>query len=266
MNADCFFSIGSTHRVCQDYALANSQVPYAIVCDGCSGAPHTDVGARLLAVSAAQHIRRGNYLGGDIFNSVLSQVYTIGRAMELPIDALSSTIITLSVEDGCFCIRGVGDGAIIAKVKDSQSIYLLEVRFPSGAPYYLRYELSSRDRMNYRTAFSNEIQFVSYDNDGNELVDTREISTPSWERSLSLEFYDLCAIASDGIRSFVSREVTETGIRNQPILPMEIVKEVMDFKGYQGEFVQRRCRKALARFAERGWSYTDDFSLAVIAP
>ena len=55
-NADAFFSIGKTHMVCEDYARAGTQqngLPYALVCDGCSSSPDTDIGARLLGMAAA---------------------------------------------------------------------------------------------------------------------------------------------------------------------------------------------------------------------
>src|SRR5437868_4207156 len=56
MNSDCAFQIGAAHTVCQDYAVAHSGVPaYAILADGCSSSPDTDIGARLL-VKAAQTV------------------------------------------------------------------------------------------------------------------------------------------------------------------------------------------------------------------
>src|SRR5215203_2249321 len=52
MNTDCFFNIGATHSVCQDYVVAS---PYLILSDGCSSSPDTDIGARLL-VKAAERV------------------------------------------------------------------------------------------------------------------------------------------------------------------------------------------------------------------
>ncbi len=52
MNTDCFYSIGHSHKVCEDYALSGTigdTLAYAVVCDGCSSSKQVDVGARLLA-------------------------------------------------------------------------------------------------------------------------------------------------------------------------------------------------------------------------
>ena len=67
MKADAYFEIGATHLVCQDYALAfaNNEYAYAIVSDGCTSSPNTDIGARLISVIAKDAInylyQRGHY-------------------------------------------------------------------------------------------------------------------------------------------------------------------------------------------------------------
>ena len=61
MTADAYFAIGRTHDVCQDYALASDDVPktWALVSDGCSSSPASDIGARLLGRAAAHALERG---------------------------------------------------------------------------------------------------------------------------------------------------------------------------------------------------------------
>ena len=56
VQCDAFFAIGSTHDICQDYALALniSNRSLLIVSDGCSASPSTDIGARILSRCAAQ--------------------------------------------------------------------------------------------------------------------------------------------------------------------------------------------------------------------
>ena len=60
MNKDSFFKIGSTHNICQDYAISGRdehyKVDYAIISDGCSGAEDTDIGSRLVSLIAKQNI------------------------------------------------------------------------------------------------------------------------------------------------------------------------------------------------------------------
>ena len=54
MNTDCAFYIGTTHEVCQDYALTGE---YSVaIADGCSGSVLSDFGSRVLSVTAMNKI------------------------------------------------------------------------------------------------------------------------------------------------------------------------------------------------------------------
>ena len=64
--ADAHFSIGKTHRVCEDYARAGllpDGRAFAIVSDGCSSSPDTDFGSRLMTIAAQERMM----LSGDFF-------------------------------------------------------------------------------------------------------------------------------------------------------------------------------------------------------
>jgi hypothetical protein len=65
MKADSYFEIGSTHQVCQDYALAyaSDDFAYAIMSDGCTSSLNTDIGARLVSVIARDAINYLNHRG-----------------------------------------------------------------------------------------------------------------------------------------------------------------------------------------------------------
>jgi hypothetical protein len=54
MNANHYFSIGKDHAICQDYAISKliNNGGCAILSDGCSSSPSTDIGSRLLAMAA----------------------------------------------------------------------------------------------------------------------------------------------------------------------------------------------------------------------
>ena len=59
MNEDCYFEIGHSHTICEDYALTgkiNENLSYAIVCDGCSASDTVDLGARILAHTAREYL------------------------------------------------------------------------------------------------------------------------------------------------------------------------------------------------------------------
>lgn len=74
MNTDSYFNIGSSHKVCQDYALSGTfspsdnerdyrdyEVAYAVISDGCSGSDkfgRVDFGASLLCFQAVASIKK----------------------------------------------------------------------------------------------------------------------------------------------------------------------------------------------------------------
>ncbi|MCA9708502.1 MAG: hypothetical protein KDK70_21815, partial [Myxococcales bacterium] len=69
MYVDAWFAIGDTHVVCEDFACAGhteAGAGFAVVCDGCSSSPQTDVGARLLAAAARVELERGRLPEADV--------------------------------------------------------------------------------------------------------------------------------------------------------------------------------------------------------
>ena len=76
--------------------------------------------------------------------------------------------------------------------------------------------------------------------------------------------FDLVAIMSDGASAFERFNETNTG-REPVSIPMaDVLKEITSFKNYNGEFVQRRCQKALKQCRANGWQNMDDFSIGAI--
>ena len=56
---DAYYTIGRLHLFCEDYALHGWEpVPHLILADGCSAAPDSDLGARLLALNARHFLPR----------------------------------------------------------------------------------------------------------------------------------------------------------------------------------------------------------------
>lgn len=290
MNSDTFFTIGSTHNICQDYAHAgnsykggfarDSDFKYAIVSDGCSSVPDADFGARLLTKAAAMNM---HHFHGDLENFAriaTNNAATFCRALALVPESLCATLLIAAVtqetveeelEDKInytFKTLVAGDGAVISK-KDN-IITLTEYVFPSGAPYYLKYELDRDVKKGYFGQFGKmaEIYTCQISADTGELL-----NSGSSKQNISEKFYfeqtlkncDFVAVASDGLSSFLHHEKGATGIQNIKIDPQKIVKELLEFKGYQGEFVKRRCGRILKKWREaNGWHNYDDFGIGVV--
>lgn len=286
MNSDTFFTIGSTHNICQDYAIdgdsykgglaKDADFKYAIVSDGCSSVPDADFGARLLSKAAAMNM---HHFHGDLENFAriaAINAATFCRALALAPDSLCATLLVATVSQETveektnykFKTLMVGDGAVISK-KDNV-ITLTEYVFPSGAPYYLKYELDRDVKKGYFGQFGKmaEIYICQISADTGELL-----NSSSSKQNISDQFYfehnlencDFVAVASDGLSSFLHHEKGTTGIQNIKVDPQKIVKELLEFKGYQGEFVKRRCGRVLKKWHEiNGWHNYDDFGIGVV--
>ncbi|RDJ35534.1 MAG: hypothetical protein DWQ19_12010 [Crenarchaeota archaeon] len=278
MNSDCFFTIGSTHRVCQDYAI--SKANHALISDGCSSAPDTDFGSRLLVKSAEDQLVEtmtctSEHYSPDflpwVFKSVIKNANVTARVLELSVDSLSATLLAVALDEShnIFSTICFGDGAVVGKTKEGK-LHIMEYEFQSGAPYYMRYELTKEDKNRYIKEFGREfvLRITTVDPEGEISRISKNghlsLEEPFFQRWFDTDSYDTVAIMSDGINSFVKQETTATSKQNFPVDSAEIIRELMVFKNYSGSFVQRRCQKAFKKFKELNITNYDDFSMGVV--
>ena len=121
LHVDAHFARGRSHTVCQDYAVAGSRV--AVISDGCSSAPHSDVGARLLA-HAALAAAPETFVSGAWLNAPQSTQ----RRMGLPAASLDATVVIASAGDDRVEVTMFGDGVVAARRCDG-GLTLIEVGF-----------------------------------------------------------------------------------------------------------------------------------------
>lgn len=271
MNADVCFRIGSTHKVCQDYGFCNIKSdPCIIISDGCSSADETDFGSRLLVRSAAAHAYRYNSFCVEdaelMLEFILKTAYTYACSLGLPTDALAATLLLAKIESNKIRVFCVGDG-VIAGIRKTGEIDAFEFEFKEGAPYYLRYELSPESKTNYFKTFTQGCVERVYEINS-EIKVEEKVSDFSperfwFEKEFSLDDYHSVAILSDGASSFIRRDAANRNLGSS--LPTaEVLKNVLAFKGFQGEFVQRRVQRVLKEFKDQNIQNYDDFSLGVL--
>ena len=268
IQSDVFFKQGSTHDICQDYARAgDAQVALS---DGCSSAPHTDFGSRLL-VNQFFESRTNEIWNDSDFSSqflasmVLSQVETL----HLPPACLHATLMTLKFERGVHGIIG-GDGVVAIKYCDGQ-IAVLEKIYLTGAPYYPIYDASPEWKKEYMKKFrTKEPIYKNYMiSPEGEIKEVEERSFPfNFEVAPENGFYinhlngvEAVAVFSDGIDSFYSQKNTETSRYGEKIPVSEMIRKFMDFKQGKGEFVKRRCKRVLK---DDSIYHYDDFSMGAL--
>jgi hypothetical protein len=277
MHSDSFYTKGTTHKECQDYATHGCHygMHYAMVSDGCSSAPKSDFGARLLSQSAVNvlaelhqsDIARENR-GEWITSKAIRDALDASAILNLPIDCLCSTLLFTTVlkNESSFYALVSGDGFVVAKKADGLEIH--EYEFEKGAPFYLRYSLNPTMLSAYWQRFGRTIIHTKYElgNFSTTTVDrdAPEICPKFFEHYFPFDEYEWVAVLTDGSGSFL--EMINNGTSLEPLLlsPDTVLKDLLNFKNFQGEFVQRRCSKAFKDFTKKHWQNTDDFSIAAI--
>jgi len=279
--ADAHFSIGKTHRVCEDYARAGALPDgraFAIVSDGCSSSPDTDFGSRLLTVAAQERMIQA----GDRFDpfTVIWQALGASRNMRLPPTCLDATLHAL-FQKGNGDVRAVliGDGALAARRRDGQ-METWRLRFLPGdtglvAPGYLSYILEMSRFQQYINQGYNK-WMVEHTLDGIlQGTETGEASFKEAEdgtfRPVDLwhvmdfpaETYDYVMVLSDGVESF--QEMKSPGVF-APVPFQDVMLHLTAMKSLTGPFVAKRLKMFLERTCPKlGWHHNDDLSAAGIA-
>ena len=262
ISADCFFKIGSSHEICQDYAVSSLEPARVILSDGCSTAPDSDIGSRLIVLSKTAT----KYYQTE--RSIVQRAKLAAETIGLPEECLSATLLSVEYDLDTLYAEVWGDGVVVAR-KRNGNLEVFTIRYKSGAPYYLRYSLDPITEEKYVEKFGTEVEQEFVEIINGEVVQPSKITQKlDWNEETQFWFpkeqYDVVAIFSDGVQSFQQRNARETSLSFTPVSHYQIIKELFSFKGFQGHFVNRRCNKALKEFEALGLTHTDDFSMAAI--
>lgn len=150
---DCHFNIGAEHisggKPCQDYAISGNHgdVAYAIVSDGCTSGGNTDVGARLITLSAAAAIREHSDVEGNAVHTRAAQSVEVRRQLLLggiketlrlePSDMLATELYVYLTPRGGH-VHVAGDG-VVAFVYVGGRVKLHRFDWPNNMPFYPAY-------------------------------------------------------------------------------------------------------------------------------
>jgi len=268
MNTDHCFNIGSTHDVCEDYAISGTftrpvegagDVAYAIVCDGCSSADHTDIGARLLAHAARTFLMTapGGFLGmdaEDIGKLIIHRAVLAASAIGLPLASLEATLVMAAAWNTHARVLMFGDGVCVRR--NAATTEVIHVDYKSNAPYYLANRLSDSRRAEYLAKFDQPRRVTIMDHAGSRTQEESPL-TPLSLSHAHLSPGDQIILFSDGVNQFYNGKSEKIDWS----VPVEVLSK---FKNTQGEFVQRRVQAHKRNCAENQIVHWDDVSVAAI--
>ncbi len=271
MGSDACFRMGSTHAICQDYAIAGAHqgAPYAILSDGCSGlpiegepgSPYTDFGSRFLARAAwLSLIHRGERFDE---RAIIERAGMMAHNAYFQRPALDATLLAAIQRDRSVTVYQAGDGVVAARHRITKQLSYTTLKFDENMPFYLNYLRSQGAMVEFlakckAVTVTSGIQIAPGQwTETNVEVPLGPDSSPVRRHDFNDE-YDLVLIMSDGAESFQTQD-------NQPVPLTDVLEQLLAIKGFEGEFLTRRCTRFLTKFcAEKRWKHTDDLSVAGI--
>ncbi len=248
---DDFVKTGAGHRICQDYVLSGPlPVPHVILSDGCSGSPHTDVGARLLAHAASASLDEASGPPraadpGDLGDRIIRRASAAADALGLPPTALDATLMIALAVDGWVHVHLFGDGTVV-RAAPAAAPTLFTVEYDRSAPCYLSYRRDPERLRTYREAG------IGKRLNGRPMAAEAPVrlARPAEEGATVM-------IASDGIDSFLHQQ----GERVEASL---LAAAFTAFKNRKGAFLERRIKRAVRDLEKRGGRHFDDLSAGAI--
>ena len=276
MNADSAFRVGSTHEVCQDYAVAGEFTaaaggagapprPYVVLSDGCSSSPDTDTGARLLAKAAELLLRDSGGPHADDLAGLHAGAARLALSwagmLGLRPQAVDATLLTAHLDGEELVVGCSGDGVVCLQRADG-ALDAYVVSYPGGYPVYPAYA-------------HQPARLLSLADDGRTRKEVTRLRAPSAGGrlrrahvteggaltevfSVAAAGYRFAALLSDGAQSFLDSGRAEA-------VPLEsVLPELVSFKNTRGAFVGRRMKGFLKECRRKGWRHGDDLSLAAL--
>lgn len=270
MHADCAISIGSRHDLCQDYAVTGVQGPYAILADGCSSSPDTDVGARLLVKCLQKSLAAATCLDEPTLEylHVAAVECASEHAAALGLDprALDATLLAVRVCGDRYYATCYGDGVVAIRNR-ADVVTINEITFPNGYPRYASYMVDPERARAFEEQGGRKLvtTYRVSAEDGSVLwKETEESDRPLEVFSGHARDCELLCLASDGVLSVTEPVATETSLVREPVGVVRCMLELLSFKTARGAFARRRMRRFLADCERVGWRLGDDLSVAVL--
>jgi len=248
---DKFIATGKSHFICQDYILSGPD--YVILSDGCSGCANTDIGARILCLSAADVLETwretiNSLQWFDLGQKVITQAKIMANSLFLNDECLAATLMIIfnDFANNTLHIFVYGDGYVFLEHSD-HILSFREISFIDGKlnnkPFYLAYYLTPQAYQMY------EEQGIVQRLSGPSTHSDHKFDHPiHW--TYTMDDFKTIVIASDGIDTFDHKPST-----------IDIARECVKFKTTSGYFLQRRMIRAIKNFGKKKIYHQDDITI-----
>lgn len=288
MNTNCFFERGTSHDVCQDYALSgniNANIAYLLISDGCTASheisKQVDLGARILLHCAQKYLLQRltpefnlsrinkDEFGTELADNIINDAYFVAKHLKLSAFSLDCTLIAAISDAERSFVFMFGDGGLIVH-QSNGNIYYTEVTFLSGAPYYLSYRLDPLRQAGYSQEYGDSGVIISnyeFRTPDEEPIVHNEVDNSHINRCLyaktafEIKGAQVISIVSDGIKSF--QKTAASDIVNIP--SQNMVMHFAGFKNVHGNFVERRIHAMKRQLEKENVTHYDDTSIASVA-
>lgn len=243
-----YYTQGAHHVYCEDYALHWEDG--VVVSDGCTGAKHSDVGARLICWEVRQ-------------DSPLKKGWLPHRSRQaanllgLPEISLYASTMVITDDRSAFYVQVAGDGVVAARRHDGTH-HITRLHFLNSCPQYAAKNFPGVDP--YQCEFEQIVDVYDPEMVSSTVNDTQVDAFSRF--TYSKEEFDLVAVFSDGVESF--RKLGPEGVQPADQMFTEFVKGFMPVSNYAGNFMERRARRVLGDLSRRNLYHMDDFSVGAI--
>ncbi|MCB1918486.1 MAG: protein phosphatase 2C domain-containing protein [Candidatus Competibacteraceae bacterium] len=265
---DSYYTIGKLHLFCEDYVGQGWQpLPYVILADGCSAAPDSDLGARLLVLTARRLLPRFALKGYDLAERTVRH-WSLGRRIirraarqvrDLGVDTavLDATLLIAWCDGEAIHSHLYGDGCIATRQADG-SVRAIQIEYAENAPFYLSYLLDAKRCALYCEAVGNAqmAQSIHEFGEGEATVRQAAFDAPI-VFSFPLATFPTVAVATDGLHSLMN---VETGKR---VEILEVARRLLDFPNLEAGFMKRQIRSVLVEYGQQKVFNLDDVGMGV---
>ena len=246
----------------QDYGLSGPS--WGLVSDGCSGGGHTDLGARVWAISLRRVLAdsgpaillKSDWLEKRVMAIAKPWLQQIGG------DDGLATLVALGVQNDRLMGTISGDGAFLIQLR-SGAMITVDVSCADNRPLYIDYK---RDPQLWKRFMEHQegvtLRFHRYEEDGSLVgMVQRDQATPP-HAFLSFDLLDTLDIPMEDVRLAIA---CTDGIFSRPNVSIgQTLASIVDIKGFNGQFAKRRLGALGAQWAKQSTLPQDDFSIAAL--